>query len=974
MLAVLVARRGRPVPAEVILDLVWGEAALGLTPATVHTVVSRLRRQLGEQLVVTTDAGYLVPSEAGIDADRFAASVRETSPGEDPASRAARLREALGEWWGDTAYSGVPDELVLAERVRLEELRRRARTELAEILVDSTDSEAVAEALTTSLELVAEHPLDESAAVLAMRAADRLQRPAEALEIYAGLQRRLRDELGVDPGPAAAGAHARLLAREPTSSVSAAGRRVPLGLRLPAPTSPVVGRESQTAEVVSLLTDGHRLVTITGIGGVGKSRLLVEVGAALTEATHPAEVTYVSLAGRDERDAQSLAAGIAMSWGLPVRSPANRQLAGHEAGHESGHESGHDAGDQVAGLVGALRSADTTVLVDEAEWALAPVAELAAAVLAGCPGIRLVVASRAPLGVVGERVFPLAPLAVPAPSAAVEAMRSAPAVRLLVARLADRGAAASDPAALSSTELTALAEVARRLDGLPLALELVAAHATTATLPDLPDLADRPLELHSREVGRDPRQQSLRSTLAWSVGRLRPQTREALAALAVFADPFTPVAARAVCGLDVASTSAALAELAAHHVVALDRAGDGLRFRLLHTVRDYALELLVTTGRLERVRHRHARWFAAVWRDSPLTDELVEHVGRTHHDHLVALEHLLAQRDADAAADVCLALGRRWLFVEAHGPGLRWTAEVLATPALCAQQWARLRILRAALAQQIDWSPDEHTLIAAALHDDPDWTCQLRLMSAIASYDGGEIAAARTHLDEGLDVARARAPHHVAELVATRAVVDAAEGLAEQALAGAREAQARTSVDSAQRASAVELLTVLPKVGVALLDAGRPQEAYDVLDAAARQAAERFGIAATATVAVNAGWAALATGRPDLASGWFARALVGPQAFVAPAAIGEAASGAGAALAGTRHPAAAELLGIGQWLLNASGSVLAPSLARHVAAAVEIAGSTPPPPSWSAELAFARVVQLVGKDRSEVRPQTARAQ
>jgi hypothetical protein len=95
---------------------------------------------------------------------------------------------------------------------------------------------------------------------------------------------------------------------------------------------------------------------------------------------------------------------------------------------------------------------------------------------------------------------------------------------------------------------------------------------------------------------------------------------------------------------------------------------------------------------------------------------------------------------------------------------------------------------------------------------------------------------------------------------------------------------------------------------------------------------------------------------------------------VAPAAIGEAASGAGAALAGTRHPAAAELLGIGQWLLNASGSVLAPSLARHVAAAVEIAGSTPPPPSWSAELAFARVVQLVGKDRSEVRPQTARAQ
>ena len=371
---------------------------------------------------------------------------------------------------------------------------------------------------------------------------------------------------------------------------------------------------------------------MTGPGGVGKSRLLADVGAALAQDR---EVVHVALSGHQAGDAQDLAAALAVATGVP--------LAGD---------------DHVAAVVRALRASDVTVLVDEAEWVLEPAAALAGAILAGCPRVRLVVTSRVPLSVVGERVLPLSPLPV------------ADAVRLLTERLADRGLA---PPAWTAQERRVLAEVARRVDRLPLALELVAGRAAAVPVGDLLDVVERPLDLESDEVGRDDRQHSLRRTISWSVARLEPDAREALGRLAVFADPFFLPAARAVTGLDAARTEKIVGDLAAAHLLAVERGAAGLAFRLLRTVRDLALEELEAAGDLAATRARHAGWFAGLWRDAPLSDELVEHVGRTYDDHLGALEHLLAAGDPDAAADVGLALGRRWLFVEAAGPGLRWT-------------------------------------------------------------------------------------------------------------------------------------------------------------------------------------------------------------------------------------------------------------------------------------------------------------
>ena len=179
------------------------------------------------------------------------------------------------------------------------------------------------------------------------------------------------------------------------------------------------------AAVLRALEEGRRLVTVTGPGGVGKSRLLADVGAALAPGR---EVVHVALSGHQAGDAQDLAAALAVATGVP--------LAGD---------------DHVAAVVRALRASDVTVLVDEAEWVLEPAAALAGAILAGCPRVRLVVTSRVPLSVVGERVLPLSPLPV------------ADAVRLLTERLGDRGLA---PATWTAQERRVLAEVARRVDRL----------------------------------------------------------------------------------------------------------------------------------------------------------------------------------------------------------------------------------------------------------------------------------------------------------------------------------------------------------------------------------------------------------------------------------------------------------------------------------------------------------------------------
>ncbi len=908
----------------------WAEEARGLSPAAVHTVLARLRRQLGSDVVRTTDAGYLVPHEVATDADAFTRLVASTT---DPGAN--RLREALDLWVGDTAYEGVRDELVLAERTRLGDLHRRARADLADVLLDTGGEAEALEALALARALVAADSLDEGAAVLAMRAAYRVHRQGEALEVHDTLRHTLRAELGVAPGRAVRELHARVLAHDPTLDPSSttrdagvAGVALHPGRLVPVPASPTVGREDDVATVLAALADGRRLVTVTGPGGVGKSRLLADVGAALQPH---GEVVHVALGAHAALAVDELATSVALATGVPLTGE-----------------------DPVAGLVAALRTSSATVLADEAEWVLGSAAELTSTLLAGCPGLRVVVTSRVPLGVVGERVLVLEPLPTPGADASDAEVCASPAVRMLVERLADHGAGPPDPGAWDDGDLRVLAEVARRVDGLPLALELVAGAGARTPLADLLEVARHPLDLAGSEHGRDDRHRSLRDALTWGVGRLGPGTRVVLRRLGVFVGPFTTAAARAVVGPDAGDVERTVRELARHHLLRVERTSTTLSFRMLRVVRDLALDELAAAGELDATRERHRRWFAGVWRDAPLSDDLVEHVARTHDDHLEALADALAHDDDVAAADLALALSRRWQFVEASVTGLRWSTAVLARPGITPVQRARLRVARAGFLQGADWDEQEHESLRADLVDDAEWSGLLGLVSAITAYVSGDPGTARRHLDAAL-TATAHLPHLLPEVLATAAVLDATEGDSGAAVTGARDALVRIG----SPASAVHLVSVVPKVALALLEAGRAREALDLLTRAAADADARFGIRPTNTTTLNAGWAALSVDDPTTALRWFHESLTGPQAATGAATVGEAALGAGATLAALGHVDAAELLGLGRRLLGEVGQELPPALEALVVRAEHAAGVTRPPEGWDATLATHRVARLV---------------
>ncbi len=388
-----------------------------------------------------------------------------------------------------------------------------------------------------------------------------------------------------------------------------------------------------------------------------------------------------------------------------------------------------------------------------------------------------------------------------------------------------------------------------------------------------------------------------------------------------------------------------------------------MAFRVLRAVRALGLEELAAAGEEEAARTAHRRWFAGLWRDAPLSDALVEHVGRTYDDHLEALADAVAAGSTAAAADLTITLSRWWQFVEAAEPGLHWTEVALAPPDLSPGQRARLRVARAGFLQQADWTPDEQAGLLRDLEGDPDWACTLLLVASITAYASADLVTAREHLELGIGIATEGAPHLLPELVASRAATDAAAGRAAAAIAGAHDALARMGAAS----SAVHLVSVVPKVALALLDADRPDEALELLTRAAHDASERFGIRTTSTTAMNAGWAALGTGAPGVALGWFAEAVTGPQAATAPSAVGEAAAGAGAAAAALGSSAGAELLGLGGWLLDRHDQRLPPALDRHVARATAAVGRLRPPDEWTDELACRRASALVPVALAEAR-------
>jgi predicted ATPase/DNA-binding SARP family transcriptional activator len=670
LLALLALNAGKPVDAAGLVGALWPEVLPADPANALQSLVSRLRRALGAAEVVTQAAsGYrLAVAPDDIDVHRFerlaAAGRSRLRAGEAQAARDL-LAVAVALCRGPVAPEVAA--VVPSVGVRLAHTRSEAAADLAEADVLLGRYAEVSARLPA---LLAEYPLDERLGGLLMDALAGQGREADALALYERIRRDLAEELGIDPGAALRERHLRLL-READRPAAApprlAGTDVPGNL--PAPVTSFVGRAGELARVDALLGAG-RLVTVIGPGGAGKTRLALEAARGrrqryrdgtwlvdLASVTEPAEVTVAIVSAFDLR-------GAAMFERHATGLPDVRSL--------------------LALLVERLASGEYLLLIDNCEHLVEAVAEVATTLLQRCPPLRILATSREPLAVDGEALVPLAPLALPPADADLAAAERAPAVRLF----AERAAAVVPEFALDPTTVHDVVEVVRRLDGLPLALELAAARLRTLPLPELATgLSDRFRLLTGGNRSALPRHRTLRAVIAWSWDLLSPDERLLAECVSVLPAGATPASAAAVCagtGVDPDRVPDLLGALVDRSLLRL--AGAGPRYRMLETLREYGIERLTERGALAAVRDRAARHIAALVarldRRLRTADQLPAlRTLRAEYDNALAgLRHLCDSGDGPAAVQLALDLSWYWQMLGRHGETVFWLREVLAKP------------------------------------------------------------------------------------------------------------------------------------------------------------------------------------------------------------------------------------------------------------------------------------------------------
>ncbi len=655
ILAALLAARGRVVSTGRLVDAVWHPDPPVSALNSLRSHISRLRGELraadarGGRAVVSGPDGYRVdPEVADWDAVRFeqlVAHARDTRD-VDPAETVTLLEQAERLWRGPAFGELADNEIVRPEAVRLERLRADAADDRVDALLAlGRHREVVAELEART----AADPLDETAHSRLMLALYRSGRQADAMAVYRALQRRLRDELGVDPSPAARAVYTSVLRQEADPAAPAVvGRRAPsppergAAASVDHPPGPpngrqLIGRDEDVALVAGLV-NSSTVVTLTGPGGVGKTRLAERVAAEVAERFDD---------------------GVVTGWLAPVREPGSVGMALVGA-FEVPQQGGRSAEETVVAAVGRRR---VLLVLDNCEHVLAPVCQLVATLLARCPHLAVLATSREPLRLPGERVWRVAPLPVPPAGAGAAEVLAAPAGALF----RDRAAAAEPGFVLTGASAPAVAAVCRRLDGLPLAIELAAARVRAMDPDDLrARLSDRFAVLTGGPAYEAGRHRTLQAVVSWSYELLTEHQARLFDRLSVFAGPFSLGAAEHVCaGEPVAAgqVPGELAELVDKSMVAVDRSGEAVRYRLLDTLRDYGAARLAEAGATEVLRRRHADYHVALaeqWGPrvrGPDQAVACADIDAVMDDLRVAHEWLVAAEDVDGALRLAVALG-----------------------------------------------------------------------------------------------------------------------------------------------------------------------------------------------------------------------------------------------------------------------------------------------------------------------------
>ncbi len=596
VLALLAVAEGRAVTVDHLVDALWPSEPPESGRAAVHSHVSRLRGHLGSAAarLETLAGGYrLVLGDGEMDAARARSLLAQArdSVETDPAGACTLLREARALWRGPGLADLAEVAPLATVAFALEQLHREVTDLLVTCAIDAGQAD---DAVALAAEGLAADSLREPAVLLLMRALAASGRAPEALRTGREYRRRLAEEAGLDPS-SALGEVERGIAAGVVGAVRTAAVRTadgPPAAALTRPPTRLIGRDAQVAALHRLLAT-ERLVTLVGPGGVGKTRVALEV------------------ARRSEAATVLLLAPVTDPTAIPHALAAVLDLQVVQ-------------GDVLAACVAILGAGPGLLVIDNCEHLLDAVRDTVGAVLDGCPELTVLATSREPLGLAAECPSRLAPLPLPLPrhtdrdAAALERIPS-------VAVFLDRAARVRSGFAPGPDELRLVADIVRRLDGIPLAIELAAGRLSTFSLTDLHDRLDRSLDLlGAGRITADSRHRTLRTTIEWSYQLLTADEQRLFRHLSVFVD-----------GVDLETAEDVAADLAltgdpgsalAHLVDAsmIDARFEGrTRYRMLDTLRAFGLDRLTAAGEQDAAEGRLLRWAVelAVWIDAAIMTE-----------------------------------------------------------------------------------------------------------------------------------------------------------------------------------------------------------------------------------------------------------------------------------------------------------------------------------------------------------------
>lgn len=748
LLALLALNAGRVMPADRLIELLWGDEPPASAANALQVHISALRKVLEPQgppyrLLISDRSGYALRVDTEhVDFSRFERLVERAHIAlkrRELAQCAELVSQALSQWRG-AALADIADQpWSIGEARRLEELRVAAEEDRVEAALALGGHSELIPGLEA---LVSRYPLRERLSGQLMLALYRSGRQGEASDVYQRTRETLVDGLGMEPGPELQQLLKAIINQDRSLGVPIQERLPPRLDNLPATLTSFVGRTQEMAQLSSLLAT-TRMLTLTGPGGIGKTRLAIEVARSLVD--------------NFERGVWLTNLGSLTDPGLAPQAVGSVLLV-----RSTGGQAPTDA------LTSYLSNRHCLLLFDNCEHWIDACARLAEAVVTSCPLVTVLATSREALGVAGEVVWPVPALELPelTPNRSISAASECGAVELF----RQRAESAIGSFRLDDGGLQTTINVCRQLDGIPLAIELAAARLKVISLDELSArLRDRFQVLIGGSRTALPRHQTLRAAIDWSYDLLSEIERSQLRMLSIFAGGFTLEAAEAVCGdrprggVDVLEV---VSSLVRKSLVQVDRSDFEVRYRLLDTIREYAYEKLGETDQLGTAGLRHVEFYldlaerAAPQLRGPGATVWMARLEREHDNIRAAIRWSLEVRNADRFSRLLVAMWWYWYVRCFFEEGRRWL-EIALTDLQPSSPSRRVALLLGS--GQLAWAQGDHetdqTMFETALSLAKDGSDELLLGHALlrlslADYAAGRMNLTEQHLEDSIRLLR----------------------------------------------------------------------------------------------------------------------------------------------------------------------------------------------------------------------------